>query len=287
MFLLFLIFAVSGFFFPPMWLAAAITFWLWLKLGESSPAPIRRQSYAPEPTIFEESSESAPPTATTIPSDQNDLKVFDSLVGGPDSSHANPKQNNAAESFRAQYRPKCFYHFTDTRNIDSILANDGLLSLSEMRVQRVTPPVPSSSASSRVTDSRKGMDRYVHLCFVNENPMEFRAKEDGRIIESVFLQINPAILDVDGILLTAAFANKTGIAPVGLDEALTDPTFDFDILYDRNGKRKDWERYDKAWRYEILVPCRIPLSYITIPSSYIVNAPKRVAESDFDDDIPF
>lgn len=290
MFAVFLVFAVGGFFFPPLWFAAAIAFWLWLKDDKSSrsvvykPAPILRQVSAPQPTIVEKKTESASPTATTIPSDPDE---FDSQASGAEPSHVNPKRKHAADSFRAKYRPKCFYHFTDTRNMDSILANDGILSLSEMRVQGVKHPVPSSSESSRVNDSRKGMDRYVHLCFVNENPMEFRAREDGRIIKSVFLQISPAILDVDGILLTAAFANTTGITPVSLDEALNDPNFDFDILYGPNGKRKDWGRYNIAWRYELLVPCRIPLSYITIPPSYIVNAPKLVTGPDFDDDIPF
>ena len=86
-----------------------------------------------------------------------------------------------------------FYHFTDVRNLPSI-RNHGILSMRAMRQMGSLPTAPGGNAWSQDADIGSGMDGYVHLCFFDEHPMEWLAKQDGRIERSVFLEISPEIL---------------------------------------------------------------------------------------------
>ena len=154
------------------------------------------------------------------------------------------------------------YHFTDHRNLSFIREVGGLLSLRELKRLRVEPPAPGGNQWSRDADARSGMDAFVHLCFRRNHPMEIRAREDGRIVKTIFLEISPAVLRLDGVRFTLEVANKSGVAshPVGQ----VDHMIDFEVLYSRT----DWrdpvvkQRLLAAEKYEILVPDLSPLSLI-------------------------
>ncbi|WP_448481438.1 DarT ssDNA thymidine ADP-ribosyltransferase family protein [Pseudoxanthomonas mexicana] len=164
--------------------------------------------------------------------------------------------------FLTYYSPNCFYHFTDERNLPSIREQGGLLSLAELRRRGVVPPAPGGNDWSHEADVRVGMDQYVHLCFINDHPMEFRARESGRIQRSRFLEIDPAVVKIDGVMFTADVSNKAGVSPIGIKEALA--TMDFPVIY----TRLDWrdpdvrKRRDIAKKYELLVPTQVPLDMI-------------------------
>jgi hypothetical protein len=67
------------------------------------------------------------------------------------------------------------YHFTDRRNLSLIWDLDGLWSttkLNEMAVKFY----PGGNQHSLVADEMFGIDRYVHLCFKSNHPMEYLAK---------------------------------------------------------------------------------------------------------------
>ena len=104
------------------------------------------------------------------------------------------------------------------------------------------------------------MDRYVHLCFRSNHPMEYLARQDGRVVNSIFLEIHPSVLQFEGVRFTADVSNKSGVESVSIAKAV----IDYEVLYTRT----DWsdpaiqQRLKQVEKYEVLVPCCIPLSHI-------------------------
>ena len=49
-----------------------------------------------------------------------------------------------------------------------------------MRTEGVAAVAPGGDEISQLSDSRSGMDGYVHLCLFDQSPMEYRAREAGR-----------------------------------------------------------------------------------------------------------
>jgi hypothetical protein len=162
----------------------------------------------------------------------------------------------------AQYAVTSFYHFTDRQNAASIRARGGLYSLAALREMGVEIPAPGGNEWSHDADVMKGLDRYVHLCFRPNHPMEYVARQDGRITDSVYLQIHPDVLRIEGVMFTADVSNKAGVAVISLAEALD--VIDFKVLYTRT----DWndpevqQRLRQAEKYELLVPNHVPMKYI-------------------------
>jgi hypothetical protein len=156
---------------------------------------------------------------------------------------------------------KCLYHFTDRRNLPSI-SNVGLLSMRQMRERGLVPAVTGGNEWSLTADVGCGMDAYVHLCLLAEHPMEWRAREDNRIRDSIFLRINPEIMRRAGVMITNQVSNKSGVVPQTPDEILGN--LDLEVIYGRT----DWklpeirERRNSAKLYEILIPDEIPIDMI-------------------------
>ncbi len=154
------------------------------------------------------------------------------------------------------------YHFTDRRNLPVIKEMGGLFPLAQLDQKQVKVPAPGGNEWSRDADALKGMGNYVHLCFRNNHPMEFVARQDGRITDTIFLQIHPSVMQFDGVRFTNDVANKAGVESVPIANA--DALIDFEVLYTRT----DWRdpaiktRLSNAEKYEVLVPHIIPLAYI-------------------------
>jgi hypothetical protein len=93
--------------------------------------------------------------------------------------------------------------------------------------------------------------------------MEFRAREDGRILESVFLQVSTDVLFVPGVLITAEVANKSGVELLQFDSAVDE--LDWAVVVDQG---LDWrdadvkERRKIAKKYEVLIPRGVPVNLI-------------------------
>lgn len=155
-----------------------------------------------------------------------------------------------------------FYHFTDRRNLPVIKDLGGLFPLSQLDNKQVKVPAPGGNEWSRDADALKGMGNYVHLCFRSTHPMEFVARQEGRITDTIFLQIHPSVMQFEGVRFTNDVANKAGVESVPVADA--EALIDFEILYTRT----DWRdpaikaRLSQAEKYEILVPHVIPLAYI-------------------------
>jgi hypothetical protein len=161
-----------------------------------------------------------------------------------------------------QHRATAFYHFTDTRNIPLIRSNGGLLSMAELRKRNITCPYPGGNEWSQDADGMKGMDQYVHLCFRPNHPMEYLARGEGRIAQSVFLEIHPDVLAIDGVMFSPGVSNKSGMPIHSLAEAKK--LIDFEVLYTRT----NWQdpaiqaRLQSAEKAELLVPAHVALKYI-------------------------
>lgn len=157
-------------------------------------------------------------------------------------------------------RGDTFFHFTDTRNL-KLIKQYGLLSMHELRDKGIVT-TPGGNQWSLEADVRSGMDRFVHLCFLSEHPMEWRARQDGRVAASRFLRIDPSIIMVPGIVITDQVANKAGVKPRPAEAMLGE--LDLEVIY----KRLDWKdstvksRREAAKLYEILVPNGIPVEKI-------------------------
>lgn len=154
------------------------------------------------------------------------------------------------------------YHFTDRRNLPLIRQHGGLYPLAKLRKKKIEVPAPGGNDWSRDADGMKGMDEYVHLCFRNTHPMEYVARQAGRIEDTIFLQIHADVLLWDGVKFTADVSNKSGVEIHTMDEARK--IIDFEVLYTRT----DWtdpeiqRRLQQSEKYEILVPKKIPLDLI-------------------------
>ena len=167
------------------------------------------------------------------------------------------------DPFRA-YSASALYHFTDRSNVKSIRELGGLYSLRQLRDRGIEIACPGGNDWSHEADTRRGLDGYVHLCLRQSHPMEFRAREEGRIKDSIFLEIHTDVLAFDGVRFAPDVSNKSGVPIYSLQEAVETGLIDFEVLYTRT----NWQdpaikaRLQKAQKCEILVPDHVPLKYI-------------------------
>ena len=93
--------------------------------------------------------------------------------------------------------------------------------------------------------------------------MEFRAKEQSRIVESRFLKIEPEILRGEGVKFSPDVSNKAGCPVYSLEQAVA--KMDFQVVYERTEWRNPavQARIKESKKYEILVPSSVPLKLIS------------------------
>jgi hypothetical protein len=158
------------------------------------------------------------------------------------------------------------YHFTDERNLPLIRQHGGLLSLARLEELGVNVPAPGGDVASQATDRARNLHRYVHLCLLNKHPMEYRARQSGRIERTIFLRIDTAVLQNDGVKFVPGLANTNGIPIYDLVEALEQGLVDTEPLY----RWISWSLFPSVYtrrvaaeKFEIMVPDHIPLERIT------------------------
>jgi ssDNA thymidine ADP-ribosyltransferase DarT-like protein len=156
---------------------------------------------------------------------------------------------------------KALYHFTDTRNLASIRQLGGLYPRAELSKMEAEV-YPGGNEWSQDADDMVGMDRFVHLCLRPKHPMEHIARQEGRIVESIFLIIDPGVLSQKGVMFTPGVSNKSGMQVLEIEEGCG--TIDFEVLYEYTNWNDSQiqERLQTVEKCEVLVPKLIPLSYI-------------------------
>ncbi|MCX6592693.1 MAG: DarT ssDNA thymidine ADP-ribosyltransferase family protein [Acidobacteria bacterium] len=154
------------------------------------------------------------------------------------------------------------YHFTDRRNLQLIRDLGGLYPLAELEERNVAIPAPGSDEGSRFVDRQRDLHKYIHLCFKSVHPMEFVARQQGRIGDTIFLQIHASVLHWEGVLFAPGMANTNNIQFLPVEQA--GEMIDYEVLYTRtNWADPDVQkRLQAAEKYEILVPKAIPLDLI-------------------------
>ena len=162
----------------------------------------------------------------------------------------------------ARYKFDSIWHFTDKSNLELIKQHKGLLSLGEAERRGVEIPTPGGNDWSHDADRRKGLHEYVHLTFVDEHPMLFRAKQEGRITEAIWLRIKSTIILEEGVRFCSDVSNKSGVDI--LDSNQAEQQIDFEVLF----TYMDWRdsniqaRRQSTLKSEILVPRFIPIDQI-------------------------
>jgi hypothetical protein len=149
------------------------------------------------------------------------------------------------------------YHFTDRRNLPEIQNQGGLLPRSMIK----NVFIPGGNQWSIDADNYSGMNNYVHLCFLKDHPMEYSARDKGRI-DPVWLAISTDVLDIPGVLYCAGVSNASGAQLINTQEAIF--SMDFDHLFNWHDFHIEENRilHNNAKKYEILVPSIIPLNLI-------------------------
>ena len=113
-------------------------------------------------------------------------------------------------------------------------------------------------------DQHSGMDTYVHLSFTMKGRMQYVAQKDGRITDIVWLRIDPTIIKLPGVRMTAEVSNQQGVVPKDVDEALRE--LDLEVIYQITDAATFKQRIDLADEYEIFVPNLVPIEYIQNPN---------------------
>lgn len=92
------------------------------------------------------------------------------------------------------------YHFTDQRNIASIISNRGLFSWKYCEEHNITIPNPGGGEESRYLDSRHNLEDYVRLSLCDDHPMAWRLKQQGANL--VLLKIKVDVAWLQGTLFS-------------------------------------------------------------------------------------
>ena len=151
---------------------------------------------------------------------------------------------------------KCFYHFTDRANIESIRRNGGLYSWHYLKSHGIQIPNQGGTPFSEELDKRYGLQDYVRLSFCKSHPMAYRKMQEGANI--VVLKIS---LDV-------AIFRYTMFSDMNATDSLHSQGGDLAALQKIRfaATQREYVRHDDAdFKYlqaEVMVKTFIPLQYI-------------------------
>jgi len=143
-----------------------------------------------------------------------------------------------------------------------IRGKKGLLSLSELEKQGIKIPVPGGNEWSHRADKIKGMNKYVHLCFLDDHPMFDRVQFDGRIRDPIWLKIDSSILLKDEVRFCIDVSNKSGVSILSPKEAIEQIDFEVLFAHQNHNDPKIRARLYAAKKSEILVPNFVPIERI-------------------------
>jgi hypothetical protein len=153
------------------------------------------------------------------------------------------------------------WHFTDRSNLD-LIKKHGLLSIAELERRQVQIPAPGGNEWSHDADKIKNLHEYIHLAFIDEHPMQYRAIGDGRIKNPIWLKIDVSVILIENALFSTHVSNKSGVSLLTAEQAATE--IDFEVLF----AYMDWRdpviqgRRQNAKKSEILIPNMIPVDKI-------------------------
>lgn len=157
-------------------------------------------------------------------------------------------------NFKGIYK---FYHFTDIKNLKSIIEHGGLYSWYGLETKKITSSL-SSNQLSRELDTRYNLQDYIRLSFGSYHPMSSRLIHQERK-ELVWLEISLEVAYFEETLFSDINATDNNVK-IGNSLAFL-KTIDLDIF---KHQYRDLDYYGKKkYQSEILVKKFLPIKYIT------------------------
>ncbi|MGR3914545.1 MAG: DUF4433 domain-containing protein [Gammaproteobacteria bacterium] len=162
------------------------------------------------------------------------------------------------------------WHFTDHSNLESINEN-GLLSFVEARNRGINIPIRGGNELSQYLDSTRGLDRFgrgldrfVHLAFIADHPMLYKARQSGRIQNPIWIKIDSSVILSESVRFCPVVSNSADAYILDAQQVKQALAIDFWALFGNwpRGDRDMLARRDKARKSEILVPNLIPIGKI-------------------------
>lgn len=156
------------------------------------------------------------------------------------------------------YGIKSIWHFTDLSNLESIEKN-GVLSLRNIIKNKIAVSCYGADDLSHSLDRRYGLDKYVHLSFIKEHPMQYVKTRDGNIPNPIWIEIDASVLFNSDSIFSNQVANKTNAKVYDIED-LTEH-MDLDVLWGRT----DWrdpeikKRRQSAKYGEIMIKDKISI----------------------------
>jgi hypothetical protein len=151
---------------------------------------------------------------------------------------------------------KYLYHFTDMRNLQSIIRHGGLLSWHYCEKHGINIPNPGGDELSRSLDRRYGLEDYVRLSFCDSHPMAYKLIKEGcsvvvlKILADVALLKNTMYSDMNA---TYKHHSHGG----GLEDL---KRIDFDATKEHYVSKED--EIFRRHQAEVLVKTFVPIKYI-------------------------
>lgn len=124
------------------------------------------------------------------------------------------------KSILERYKFDGVWHFTGRSNIGSIKKHNGLLSVARVEEKGANVLKSGGNQWSHDADKLKGVHNYVHLAFLDDHPMLFVAKNDGRITDPIWLKIDSSVLLEPDVRFTCDVSNKSGVDILTPDQAV-------------------------------------------------------------------
>ena len=159
---------------------------------------------------------------------------------------------SVVETFK-KYEIDSIWHFTDLSNLKSI-EKYGLLSLREI-INNDIDACFGADLLSHNLDVHYGLDKFIHLAFIDDHPMYHIAKDRGSIMHPVWIELDISLLFDKNTLFSNKVANQSGAKIFTFDDI--NEMIDFDQMFHRDF----WTRVE-ARKAEIMISDIIDTKYI-------------------------
>lgn len=176
-------------------------------------------------------------------------------------SHTQKVNASAIRNHLTSNGVRCFYHFTDRRNLESIKKQGGLYSWHYCEDHGITIPYPGGNGTSRSLDSYHGLSDYVRLSFCTDHPMKWVLEQKGYDI--VLLRVKIDVACLEGTLFSDINATDNNHRHGGTLDDLKR----VNIPATQENYVSRTSPIFKQHQAEVMVKTFIPLEYIEIPGT--------------------
>jgi len=147
------------------------------------------------------------------------------------------------------------YHFTDKANLKSI-EKYGIQSLFNIESKHINVSHYGAESLSHDLDRKRGLDKFVHISFIQDHPMYHVAKKRNTIITPVWIELDLSILFDDRTLFCDKVANQNNANIFKLKKIFKYINFET-LVYE-----KDFSKKVEARKAEIMINDSININLI-------------------------